>query len=189
MPRPRNTANKEVKAELLPIALAIQTARKRAGLTQQQLAAKLNVETSVLARYELGARSVPQARLIACSRILKDASLAGFAAEEDEGATTAKRQRNDFESPEAFASFNSRRFSSWWASRYVELIEEFDVEYSDIVRSRSLLFKCVAASMQMRALDSSSVDPEALIRIASAFLPAIKQALGDICEARAASAA
>jgi transcriptional regulator with XRE-family HTH domain len=188
MARPRDVTHHEVKNALLPTAHVIQAARQRLGLTQQQLAAHLGIHTSVLARYELGMRSVPHFRLAMLATLLGSTALVQAAAAVEEASVAAKFQQSELGAALLIAGFDGRHFSAWWIERCVEWTEAFDVRQTDLESGRTLLVQCLASSIRLRERDLTSVNSDDVIRIASAFLPAITQALRDTCDARTADA-
>ena len=183
MGRPRNTRNPNVKAEWLPVANAIMTARQRLGLTQRDLAAKLGIDVTTLAHYELGTRPIPRERVGACSRILGEPQLLEMLLRRQPAAHRA-RGSSPTTADDIFAD---RRLGAWWAAQSAALYETFELTVPEVDACRTRVFNWTRELItEVRGLDPATVSAETAIELASSFLPAIET---GYAERRRASAA
>lgn len=182
MGRPRNTRNPNVKEEWRPIADAIMTARQRSGMTQRDLAAKLGIDVTTLAHYELGTRSIPRERVAACSRVLGAPHLLEMLL----GRQPAARSARGTPLPTADDIFADRRLGAWWAAQSSALYEHFDISVPEVDACRNRVFSWTRELIAVRGLDPVTVSAEIAIELASSCLPAVE---AGYAERRRASAA
>lgn len=183
MSRPRNTTNPKVRAQWLPIAHAIMAARRRTGFTQRELAAKIGIDVSTLAHYELGTRSVPRNRVVACSQILDEPQLLEMVLTRHASARPYKERTITAEA----GVFGHAKFALWWASQTVALIDRFDLTLPDLDACRDRVFAWTRELIAVRQLDVATCPIDTAIELASSFQPAIEAGFAD--RRRAAAAA
>ena len=183
MGRPRNTTNRNVKAEWLPVANAIMTARRRLGMTQRDLAARLGIDVTTLAHYELGTRSIPRERVAACSRVLSEPQLLEMLLRRQ----PAVRSSRGTPQPTADDIFADRRLGAWWAAQSSALYEHFEISVPDVDASRNRVFSWTRELLAVRGLDPVTVSAETAIELASSFLLAIETGYAERRRAPAAA--